>query len=166
MASDISLTRWERRLQSLRWLLRWSAISSLWAGSLVSSVMRFYFRIQLMFGGQCSCMQINLLLLKSPLFCFFSGGHCRERDRGNTSGCQGSSWATRSWLDLCGSGGGGGGDGGSISLHFLFDEDATLCGGLGTNKTITGSQMWKICHVTGANTEKYAHTLRPCNSLL
>lgn len=38
------------------------------------------FKIQLVFGGQCSCMQIDPLLLKSPLFCFFSRGHRRERD--------------------------------------------------------------------------------------
>lgn len=46
-----------------------------------------------------------------------------------------------------------------ISLHFLRDEEGTLYGCLGSNKTNTGSQMWKICHVTGANIQKDVSTV-------
>lgn len=49
-------------------------------------------------------------------------------------------------------------EGDSISLNVLFNEEGTLFGGLETNKAKSGSRMWKICHVTGANIQNDAQT--------
>lgn len=79
MASEISVTTRESNYKVISFVRDSSGASC--AGAVRASTSGC-FKIQLVFRGQCSCMQIDPLLLKSPLFCFFSRGHRRERDGG------------------------------------------------------------------------------------
>lgn len=164
MAPNTSLTRLRvNRLRRFWWLfLRWSTHNCLWAEP--TGV------CELPYGWLefSSCLEVTVPLCKSTPFssralCSAPGSLQSARPRKHQR-LSGKLLSNKVLIDLNRGGGGrGGGEGGSISLNFLFDEEGTLCGGLGTN---TGSQMWKICHVTGANIQKDAHTHWPHNSLL